>query len=518
MKLNLLIVVGLFVGVVYSDIPSACDPSATSGPYAINGVWTLYVGPVVERAFNCSSLPVSKLLYNDSITFKLAYGKADNDPTDSHDVYDANGSLVGRWTSMDVEGFDIFVNNLHYQTYFNFTEGIDDENKTCYITNCSLTLAGWVRRDVIHPDEFRCFYGEKADGSVDPGNCSVTARPEEELFVNDHRIGKTYKKPFQIKPGKSSKMIGDFPTALDWTNYTGLNFVDPVYDQARCGSCFAFGSLSALESRFLIQSKRSVDVSISQQDIVSCSHYSQGCDGGFGQEVGAWVKDHGIVTSKCFPYIQYRPAPNVAVQPACSVKCDVDGSTGINTDRLLFAENVSYVGGFCGACNEQLMIAALQDGPIAVSIFASAPEFHYAKSGDIVATNVTDSSDHTVLLVGYGTTDGDTPIPFWKIKNSWGTSWGDEGYIRVYRGNNTIQIESEAEILNPGSYTFPSSSWSSSQDSLTNTEKALVASTVVLAIALVVAVLLAVVLGVLYCNKPKTTTPPNEGYTKFDKK
>ena len=71
------------------------------------------------------------------------------------------------------------------------------------------------------------------------------------------------------------------PAAWDWRNVSGVNYVPPVRNQGACGSCYAFSSMGMIESRIRVATKNQVTVTLSPQDIVSCSGYSQGCDGGF---------------------------------------------------------------------------------------------------------------------------------------------------------------------------------------------------------------------------------------------
>lgn len=134
-------------------------------------------------------------------------------------------------------------------------------------------------------------------------------------------------------------------------------------NQGSCGSCYAFSSLGMLESRLRVATKNQLQVNFSPQDIVSCSTYSQGCEGGFPYLVaGKYAQDHGVVAEECYPY--------TGRDSTCSAakKC---GRTYVAKYR--------YVGGYYGACNEELMkLSLVESGPLSVS-FEVYPDFmHYA--------------------------------------------------------------------------------------------------------------------------------------------
>ncbi len=142
-------------------------------------------------------------------------------------------------------------------------------------------------------------------------------------------------------------------------------------------------------------------VTLSEQQLVDCSrkYGNQGCNGGFNYQGLAYVKDNGITTGAAYPY--------TAKTGACVTN---GGSFKI--------KDVSSAKGCPG------ILAALASRPIGVSVDANNWS-HYASG---IFSNCGTSLDHDVFLVG-ATTD------YWKIKNSWGTSWGENGFIRLKTGN-----------------------------------------------------------------------------------
>lgn len=227
------------------------------------------------------------------------------------------------------------------------------------------------------------------------------------------------------------------PDSWDWRNVSGVNYVPAVRNQGACGSCYAFSATAMVESRIRVATKNDVAVTLSPQDIVSCSDYSQGCEGGFPYLIGGkYAQDFGMVAEECNPYI--------GKDSTCSEK----------SCSRTFVAKYRYVGGFYGACNEESMkLSLVQSGPMSVS-FEVYPDFmHYSSgvyhhSGLLDKFNPFELTNHAVLLVGYGT-DEETKEDYWLVKNSWGTKWGEDGYFRILRGHDECGIESIAVEVTP---------------------------------------------------------------------
>jgi cathepsin C len=236
------------------------------------------------------------------------------------------------------------------------------------------------------------------------------------------------------------KSVNDLPEQFDWRNVSSQNFVSPIRNQGSCGSCYAFASMAMLEARYRVMTKNLERLVFSPQDVVECSEYAQGCDGGFPYLIaGKYGMDFGVVLETCNPYKTAQPDPQI-----CSTK---------STCRRYYATNYQYVGGYYGAGNEPLMrLALVNGGPIAVG-FEVYDDFMNYGSGIYHHTGLKDSvnklnkwdpfqlTNHAVLVVGYGT-DPTTKEPFWIVKNSWGTNWGEQGYFRIRRGSDECGIES----------------------------------------------------------------------------
>ena len=202
--------------------------------------------------------------------------------------------------------------------------------------------------------------------------------------------------------------------------------------------------MGMIESRLKIASNNKNNITLSTQDIVSCPKYSQRCEGGFPYLIaGKYGQDYGFVAEQCNPY--------QGVDGQCKTKKDC---------QRWYTAKYEYLGGFYGGCNEDLMkIALVKNGPMSVSFEVyddfmsySGGIYHHteqilresgAMNGTLTAQkfNPFAITNHAVLLVGYGTENGQK---FWIVKNSWGTQWGEKGYFRIRRGVNECNIETIA--------------------------------------------------------------------------
>jgi len=201
------------------------------------------------------------------------------------------------------------------------------------------------------------------------------------------------------------------PASWDWR---GEGAVTGVKDQGQCGSCWAFSTTGSVEGCHQINSRKLV--SLSEQNLVDCSgaEGNEGCDGGLMTSAMDYIiSNKGIDTETSYPYhATDGTCVYIAANSGATLKSYVNVNSGDENDL----QNKVYT------------------GPTSVAIDASNPSFQMYSSGVYDEPNCSSESlDHGVLAVGWGTS-GSTP--YWLVKNSWSTSWGQQGYIWMSRNKS----------------------------------------------------------------------------------
>jgi KDEL-tailed cysteine endopeptidase len=218
------------------------------------------------------------------------------------------------------------------------------------------------------------------------------------------------------------------PDSIDWRD---LGAVTPVKDQGSCGSCWSFSATGAMEGAFQINN--GTLVSLSEQQFVDC--VDNGCNGGLMDDAFKYAEKNDLCTEDELPY---------------------EATDGTCEDESESSDDVCNTGLILSGCvdvptgNETALKIAVSRGPVAVAIEADKATFQLYSSGIITSTLCGTSLDHGVLVVGYGEEDGQL---YWIVKNSWGDSWGEDGYVRIARTDDpAVQDDGVCGIAMQASY------------------------------------------------------------------
>ena len=222
--------------------------------------------------------------------------------------------------------------------------------------------------------------------------------------------------PDRITASNWSKPEIEVPNDVDWVS---KGYVTPVKNQGRCGSCYSFSATGALEGAWF--KKTGKLVSLSEQQILDCSrgYGNHGCGGGFYQRAWDFIRAyHGIQTEESYPY-EHR-----------EWVCRFDAKKVVAT--------VSSYKNLPAKDEDALKQALGTVGPVSIAIDASCRGFRSYRRGvyshEGCGAKQSDLN-HAVLAVGYGQENGED---YWLVKNSWGTSYGDKGYVKIARNKGNM--------------------------------------------------------------------------------
>ncbi|VVA98214.1 unnamed protein product [Arabis nemorensis] len=199
------------------------------------------------------------------------------------------------------------------------------------------------------------------------------------------------------------------PDEVDWRE---KGAVVPIKDQGKCGSCWAFSAIGAVEG--INQITTGELLSLSEQELIDCDRgfVNAGCDGGVMNYAFEFIMNNGgVETDEDYPYTATD-----------GTFCNANKK---NNTRLVTIDGYEYV----PQNDEKSLKKAVAHQPVSVSIEAYNQAFKLYKSGVFTGTCGT-YLDHGVVVVGYGSSNGED---YWIIRNSWGSNWGDSGYVKLQR-------------------------------------------------------------------------------------
>lgn len=205
---------------------------------------------------------------------------------------------------------------------------------------------------------------------------------------------------------------GDTPNSVDWRS---AGSVTKVKDQGACGSCWAFSTIGAIEGINHIMTGDLVP--LSEQELVDCDRsHNMGCDGGLMVYAFEFIVNNGGIDSeKHYPYKGRQG------------QCD----TNKRNTHIVTIDGYEEI----PSNDESALLKAVAQQPVSVAIEAGGRDFQLYAGGILTGGCGTDL-DHGVLIVGYGSNAG---LDYWIVKNSWGSNWGEKGYIRMQRGGGATK-------------------------------------------------------------------------------
>jgi len=208
-----------------------------------------------------------------------------------------------------------------------------------------------------------------------------------------------YLRPFEVENAEVEGVYGDDPDVVNWVK---KGAVTSVKDQGQCGGCWAFSTTGVMEGDWFI--KYGELISLSEQELIDCNLKNYGCEGGAMPYAYEYVGNHGLTTENNYPY--------TAANGKCNQKKVDEAKAWIKEYTLVYQ-------------NDPLALKhAIAQQPVSVLVDASIWQFY--DGGIMTSFNCGTNLDHAVLAVGY-----DWNQKYWLVKNSWGTSWGESGYIRI---------------------------------------------------------------------------------------
>ena len=220
----------------------------------------------------------------------------------------------------------------------------------------------------------------------------------------------------KIAPAKL-KSLTALPAKWDWRDHNG---VTAIRDQGNCGSCWAFGTIGIFES--FLQIKNSVTTNLSEQHLVSCNPWGYGCGGGW------WGFDMlispGAVLEAAFPYV------------ASDVPCPAGLTYPYQASDWAYVDGDNQI-----ADTQKIKEAIYQYGPVAAAVYVGSYFQAYRagifdkeeSKGGFFSCSAAKDVNHAIILVGWDDAQG-----VWILRNSWGSGWGEDGYMRIKYGINKV--------------------------------------------------------------------------------
>jgi len=495
----LLGVLGVLPG-AWADLPVHCVR------HQVVGEWRFKLGPLEPARSSCGHLRpdteegqpargvVDVTSGGDQLMVTL------RDPNVALTARDSRGS----WTMVYDEGFEVNVAGMNFFAFSNFTFESNATHPTVKHnrSHCGDTMVGWYQN--ADRTLFGCYYGSKVLEEPNHHELAAVQPHTSQAVAPKRRSPVAFDKPLNAQGQKAAvsklnnkiamlqlgwkartmprwngqtmreinsyagirrpqgaremrrqmmeqhapqrarsflqrRASESFPQEWDWSAAFGKDYLEPVMDQADCGSCYAASSMRMLTARHKIRQNDTEALPWSINFPLFCSEYNQGCKGGFGILTAKWSRDVGLLPANCMRY-------NTA--GSCKLECDLSSLKG----KRFRAANHRYVGSWYGnASLDEMKSELYNNGPLVVG-FEPDEGFMFYSEGIYKSTAVAkapspgqewEQVDHAVLIVGWGVENGQR---YWRVQNSWGPDWGEDGFFRIAMGTNEAGIESIPEV------------------------------------------------------------------------
>ena len=208
----------------------------------------------------------------------------------------------------------------------------------------------------------------------------------------------------------TSRQLNTIPDEIDWRTKKA---VTGVKNQGSCGSCWAFSTTGSIEGAYAIKTGKLI--SLSEQQLVDCATDNNGCNGGLMDTAFKYVEHNSLESEQDY---QYQGSDDSCSFNSSQAFVKISGYQDVATN------------------NEMALKTAVAQQPVSIAIEADKTVFQFYSNGVITSDLCGTNLDHGVLIVGYGY-DNKSGNDYWLVKNSWGDTWGDQGYVKIQRTNST---------------------------------------------------------------------------------
>ncbi|POM79931.1 Papain-like cysteine protease C1 [Phytophthora palmivora] len=266
---------------------------------------------------------------------------------------------------------------------------------------------------LLTSEEFLAYVNRFAiDPATNPVKTSTSTSSTAGMFTTDAEGSNTT--TITSSSGEIMTSAAASGETVDWQT-TGC--VTAVKDQGECGACWAFSATAAMESGYCVATGGSLP-NLSDQQLISCDgeNGNNGCGGGYAAYTMDWIANERsgkMCTLDTYPFVS--DSGNV---PSCAMSSCTEFDVGVTGYESVHED--------AGAIED-----AVRNQPVSIFLYSGSSAFQFYSGGVLTGENCDKTGSHSGLAVGFGETDDN--LLYWRIKNQWGTSWGEDGYVRVER-------------------------------------------------------------------------------------